>query len=117
MRSGSLARAKNPAPPMGRPAAEGIRRAEHRRIRASLPDRRAAAADAGVYRPEAGAGKRRRHAPQTGRRKAPPDDRLRRGIQYAETFVGIETTAFTGSCTGLTPACPLHDKIIPSLPL
>jgi hypothetical protein len=26
-----------------------------------------------------------------------PDDRLQRGIQYAVTFIGTETTAFTGS--------------------
>ena len=53
MRSGSAARAKDPAPAMGGAAAEGIRQSQHRRVRAIVPDRRAAAADAGIYRPEA----------------------------------------------------------------
>ena len=53
MRPGSLARAKGPAPAMGGAAADGIRRSEHRRVRQIVPDRRAATADAGVYRPQA----------------------------------------------------------------
>src|SRR6266853_1899391 len=40
---------------------------------------------------DAVARKSSRHAPPTGRRNAPPDDRLQRGIQYAVTFVRIET--------------------------
>jgi hypothetical protein len=38
---------------MGRTAAEGIRQSQHRRVRAIVPDRRAAAADAGICRPQA----------------------------------------------------------------
>ena len=38
---------------MGRTAAEGIRQSQHRRVRAIVPHRRAAAADAGLYRPQA----------------------------------------------------------------
>ena len=53
MRPGGPARAESPAPAMGRTAVEGIRRSLHRRIRAIVPDRRAAAADAGIYRPQA----------------------------------------------------------------
>ena len=49
----ALARAKGPAAAMGGTAAEGIRRSHDRRIRAILPDRRAAAADAGFCQSQA----------------------------------------------------------------
>ena len=45
--------AEGAAAAMGRTAAEGIRQPQRRRVRAILPDRRAAAADAGLSRPEA----------------------------------------------------------------
>src|SRR5712664_535261 len=61
MRPGSTARAKSPAAAMGGTAAEAIRRSQHRRIRAIVPDRRAAAADAGLCQSEAVAGGRSRH--------------------------------------------------------
>src|SRR3954464_14938994 len=53
MRPGSPARAKSPASAMGRAAAQAIRRPQHRRLRAFLPDGRAAAIDAGLYRSQA----------------------------------------------------------------
>src|SRR5665213_1861339 len=53
MQPGGVACAKSPATAMGRIAAEGIRRSQHRRVRAILSDRRAAAADAGFCRPQA----------------------------------------------------------------
>jgi enoyl-CoA hydratase/carnithine racemase len=75
MQSGSAARAESPAQAMGRTAAEGIRQSQRRRVRTILPDRRAAAADAGFYGQEAVGtrrvtnspplfGKRSRHAPR-----------------------------------------------------
>ena len=57
MRPGSAARAKGAAPAMGGTAAEAIRRPLDLRVRTILPDRRAAAADAGLYRPQAMTGK------------------------------------------------------------
>ncbi len=56
------AHAKGPAAAMGRTAADGIRQFERRRIRTSLPDRRATADDAGVSRQE-----------EIGRRSFRPD--------------------------------------------
>ena len=52
LRSRSVARAESPAAAMGRTAAEGIVDLSIARVRAIIPDRRAAAADAGLYRPE-----------------------------------------------------------------
>jgi len=53
MQSGGLAFAESPAQTMGRTAADGIRQPQHRRVWAIVPDRRAAAADAGFCQSEA----------------------------------------------------------------
>ena len=53
MRTRSVAFAEGVAAAMGRTAADGIRQSERRRVRPIVSDRRAAAADAGISRPEA----------------------------------------------------------------
>src|SRR3989442_6455923 len=53
MRARGVAFAEGAVAAVGRAAAQGIRQSERRRVRAILPDGRAAADDAGLSRPEA----------------------------------------------------------------